>query len=52
MKDWFDYLSPSGLVEIWESPMSGKEDDDLIMLDFSECDKEIERKIFEKEEGC
>ena len=50
MMDWFDYLSPSGLDEIWESPMP-REDDDLIMLDFSECDKEIERKLCEEEEG-
>jgi hypothetical protein len=42
--DWFDYLSPSGLDEIWESPIQ-REDDDLIMLDFSGCeDKYIDKE--------
>lgn len=45
MLDWFDYFSPSGLDEIWESPMPREEDDDLIMLDFSGCeDKYIDKE--------
>lgn len=51
MKDWFDYASPGGLDRIYETDWDGLhgEDDDLIMLDFSECE---DKYINEEVETC